>query len=178
MSFGAQMMNPRLIILGISLAFACGAPATWAQAVPPSDATAQAAAGEKMPDAPMKAIQRIPDTLMFTTDELTEIQSRAPTSGGQGGDNPDSRDRSSEIENASLYLSTIVYYGPSDWTIWVNGVPVTQTQDFPDFRVTSIGPNFVELLVPLSARGMSPVRLSPNQSFITKSGTIVEGPWQ
>jgi hypothetical protein len=110
------------------------------------------------------------ESIMFTVDEYTEIQSRI-ASGGVTAQNEGKQ----AIEDATLYLSTIVYYGPKDWMIWVNGVPIGPTQDFQAFQVTEIDPNSVELLVPLSAQGMRPVRLSPNQTFITKTGTVVEG---
>jgi len=133
-------------------------------------ANSSAAAGEG--SGQVVPSRELPPTLMFSIDELNEIRSRAATSQDQGtSGNPDA------IENASLYLSTIVYYGPNDWTIWINGLPISPGQDFQSMKVTDIGPRFVELLVPLSAQGMRPVRLEPNQSFIVKSGAVVEGPW-
>jgi hypothetical protein len=116
----------------------------------------------------------MPDTLMFGIDELNDIQGRMAAGETDGAE----RSNENALENASLYLSTIVYYGPKDWTAWVNGKPISPNDEFSAFKVTAIGPSFIELLVPLSAQGMRPIRLSPNQSFITKSGAIVEGPWQ
>ncbi len=115
---------------------------------------------------------RIPDTLMFSIDDLNEIQSRIAGSGAS------SESDDSAIEEASLYLSTILYYGREDWTAWINGVPIGPGENFQSFTVTDIGPAYVELLVPLSAQGMQPVRLSPNQTFVTDTGTIIEGPWE
>ena len=134
----------------------------------PADTKAQA--GEAAPAAQ----RRVPDTLMFTIDELTEIQSRVSTA----SEHDKGSESSNAIEGAALYLSTIVYYGPKNWTIWVNGKPISPDQDFQSFKVTDIGPRFVEFVVPLSAPGMRPVRLEPNQTFIAKSGAIVEGVWQ
>jgi len=114
-----------------------------------------------------------PETLMFSIDELTEIRNRM-VQGGGADDRENSRNN--PIEDASLYLSTILYYGPEEWTFWLNGVPIGPKQDLQSIEVTAITPSYVELLVPLSAQGMRPVRLSPNQSFITKSGVVVEGP--
>ena len=113
------------------------------------------------------------ESLMFTTDELNEIRGRI-ASGGE----TDTAAKSQAIENASLYLSTIVYTGPKEWTIWVNGVPIGPDQEFQSFQVTDIAPNYVQLLVPLSAQGMRPVRLSPNQTYITKTGAVVEGQYK
>jgi len=121
-------------------------------------------------EAPVEAA-KIPDTLMFTIDELNDIQSRL-----SGAEGEEAGEDSGDVpENVSLHLSTILYYGPKDWTIWVNGVPISPGETFQAFQVTDIGPSFVELLVPLSAQGMRPVRLGPNQTFIAKSGVVVEG---
>jgi len=121
-----------------------------------------------------QALRTVPDTLMFTIDELNEIQSRI----GAGGQSGDGGGRFEAIENATLFLSTILYTSPKDWTVWINGAAITPELEFGAFEVTQIGPDFVELLVPLSAQGMRPVRLAPNQTFIAKSGIVVEGQWK
>ncbi len=125
-------------------------------------------------EAPAPTAADVPDTLMFTIDELNEIQSRI----GIGEEEGAGGVRRAPIEDATLYLSTILYYSPEDWTAWINDVPIGPRQDIISFEVTAITPNYVELLVPLSAQGMRPVRLSPNQTFIAKSGAIVEGKWK
>ena len=175
-------MNTRIRILAVmigvvtpSLVFAQTEPAPAAPAAPAVAAPAAAVptpakAADKAPAQPVSA----PETIMFSIDELTEIRSRASV--GDSGDQGNAP--GSGIENASLYLSTIMYYGPNDWTIWVNGVPIGPGQDFQSFQVGQIGPRFVELMVPLSAMGMRPVRLSPNQTFVVKTGAIVEGAWR
>ena len=112
-----------------------------------------------------------PDSLMFTPDEFTDIQTRL---NGPGGDASEGGTHQA-IEDATLYLSTILYAGPHDWTIWINGAPVSANQGFQAFQVTEITPNSVDLLVPLSAQGMRPVHLQPNQTFVTKTGVVVEG---
>lgn len=138
-------------------------------------ARAWAAEPTETPSTERQGNPRLPQTLMFTIDELTDIQNRITL---EDEDGPKKRGPSNAIENSTLYLSTILYSGPNDWTIWVNGKPITPNQDFNEFKVTDIGPRFVELLVQLSAQGMRPVRLEPNQTFITKSGAVVEGPWR
>lgn len=129
---------------------------------------ADAALGVNKPVAIVEST--VPDTVMFATDELTDIQSRIGQADGEAG-----AGTTNAVESASLYLSSILYFGPTDWVIWVNGVPIEPQQDFQAFRVTDISPSSVELLVPLSALGMRPVRLGPNQTFIAKSGIVVEG---
>jgi hypothetical protein len=131
---------------------------------PPDGATASADAA---PAA--KERRRVPDTLMFTIDEFNDIKDRMA-----GGDITEQA-RQEAMTAESLYLGSIMYYGPKDWTIWINGTPIGPDQDFLAFQVTGISPRHVELLVPLSVQGMRPVRLEPNQTFISESGLIVEG---
>ncbi len=165
------MKTIRLITLALITTATFGGAGAQAAAL---EANSAAAPGAAPAEASTPVVRRIPDTLMFSIDELNDIQSRM-ASGSQGGDSA-GRD-SGSIENATLYLSTILYSGPNDWTIWVNGKPIGPDQDFQSFEITAIGPRFVELLVPLSAQGMRPVRLEPNQTFIAKTGAIVEGAW-
>ncbi len=114
----------------------------------------------------------VPDTLMFTIDELNEIQSRIA-----GGDVTEEVLRTEAIEQANLFLSSIVYFGPEAWTIWVNGVPIGPNVEVDSFEVVNISSAQVEMIVPLSAVGMRPVRLEPNQTFISQTGVILEGQW-
>ena len=76
----------------------------------------------------------------------------------------------------SLHLAAILYRGPDDWRIWLNGQSFT-----PQAR-----PRAIEILkvtaeaVVLAWRpgpGASPTRieLRPNQSYLVASGRIVEG---
>ena len=116
-----------------------------------------------------KVRRAVPDTLMFTIDELNDIKDRMV--GGQI--TAESKQQAANID--SIYLGSIMYYGPKDWTIWVNGSPIGPNLDFQAFQVTQISSRHVELLVPLSVQGMRPVRLEPNQTFISASGIVVEG---
>ncbi len=146
-------------------------PPSFAQQAPAVPAASSPAAPLSVPKT---TVVRAPDTIMFTIDELTEIQNRAASGAQSGG----GERTSNSIEDATLYLSTILYSGPNDWTIWVNGVPISPGQEFQSFQVSDIKPSYVELTVPLSALGMRPVRLSPNQTFVAKSGAVIEGPWR
>lgn len=114
----------------------------------------------------------VPDTLMFSIDELNEIQSRIA-----GGDVTDEVLRTEAIEQANLFLSSILYFGPREWTIWVNGTPISPGQAIDSFEVVGINSTHVEMIVPLSAAGMRPVRLEPNQTFISQTGVVLEGQW-
>jgi len=153
-----------LMATGVAQAQEAGAPAATPAPTQPS------AAQPADPAAPAAPARKSFESLMFTIDEYNEIQGRMTS-----GDITDTSSGKQAIEDATLYLSTIVYYGPKDWTIWVNDTPIGPNQDFQAFQVTDIDATSVQLLVPLSAQGMRPVRLSPNQTFITKTGVVVEG---
>ncbi|MEQ8735964.1 MAG: hypothetical protein RIC29_13650 [Rhodospirillaceae bacterium] len=114
----------------------------------------------------------VPDTLMFTIDELNEIQSRIA-----GGGVTEEVIRTEAIEQANLFLSSILYFGPREWTIWVNGLPIGPGEEVDSFEVVDIDSSHVEMIVPLSATGMRPVRLEPNQTFISQTGLVLEGQW-
>ena len=85
--------------------------------------------------------------------------------------------RTEAIEQANLFLSSILYFGPREWTIWVNGLPIGPGEDVDSFEVVDIDSSHVEMIVPLSATGMRPVRLEPNQTFISQTGLVLEGQW-
>lgn len=154
-------MKKIAIVISILAALSVQCAVFAAQPAPVKPAAAQDAKPAEGPT--------VPDTLMFTIDEFNDIQGHLARTGD------DTEKKNSDIESASLYLSTIVYAGPNDWTVWINGVPITPQQEFPAFKVTEISPRYVDLLVPLSAQGMRPVRLGPNQTFLAKLGVVVEG---
>ena len=157
-------MKPHKALLFGGLLLLVTAAADIQAAEQPAAAAAPATAG-----APVKE-RRPLESVMFTVDEYNDILGRIGS-----GEETETDAANQAIEDATLYLSAIVYDGPKAWTIWVNGVAVGPDQEFKSFQVTEIGENHVQLLVPLSAQGMRPVRLAPNQTFITKTGTVVEG---
>jgi hypothetical protein len=129
----------------------------------------QSSANQTSTSSDQKARRKVPDTLMFSIDELNEIKDRI------AGGEVTNEQQQQALQSPGLYLGSIMYSGPKDWTIWINGAPIGPDQDFLSFQVTAITPRYVELLVPLSVQGMRPVRLEPNQTFIAESGIIVEG---
>ena len=112
----------------------------------------------------------LPDTLMFTIDELNEIQTRR-----SGGETTSLQYRSGAIEDANLFLSTIVFFSAEEWSFWLNGVRVAPGIRFDTFDVVNVAPDHIEIIVPLSAAGVRPVRIEPNQTFIGDNGRVVEG---
>jgi hypothetical protein len=163
------MMHLAISMAALLVDIVAGSALAQAQSAPPPNPSNAAKEGSAIPRSEM------PDTLMFTIDEVNEIQSRVAAGNQAAGGGADS---AGGIENATLYLSTILYFDPENWTIWINGSPIGPRQDFQEFEVTAIDANSVELVVPLSAQGMRPVRLAPNQTFVAKTGDVIEGPWK
>jgi hypothetical protein len=163
-------MKPFTFAAVVALIIPIVVPTTlWGQTAPAPSTPASSTATGSGPSTEAPLRRRIPDTLMFTIDEFNEIKDRIA-----GGEITDEK-KQAELGVEALFLSSILYTGPKDWTIWINGSPIGPDQDFQAFQVTDIGPRYVELLVPLSVQGMRPVRLEPNQTFIAESGIIVEG---
>lgn len=158
-------------VFSIAAAVIVAALQAWPSAAQP----APGPAAQQPPPEQRSATGRriVPDTLMFTVDELNDIKSRV-----QSGTTSEAEQAANAGGTKAFYLSSILYYGPNEWTIWVNGRPIGPSQDFETFRITEITPHYVQLLVPLSALGMRPIRLEPNQSFVAESGVVIEGPWQ
>ena len=75
-----------------------------------------------------------------------------------------------------LYLAAIVYFGPDSWSFWLNGTRITPDSGLAMVDVVSVSREAVELaLHVVSDQPAVPVRLRPNQSFIARSGEILEG---
>lgn len=118
------------------------------------------------PDAP-------PVTLMFSLKDLIAIQA-AIREGGLW------RDESVTVETIKprlrdpLYLSGILYAGPGDWTIWINGQPLRPGDKGNMFEVIEVTGRHIVLLV---AWGESTrqVVLEPNQTFLPAYAAVVEG---
>ncbi|MEQ8508557.1 MAG: hypothetical protein RIF37_07775 [Rhodospirillaceae bacterium] len=163
--FDPSRMAARAGLLGLVLTLACGPVFAQESAEGAEDTLSEA-------ESSVFGASNVPDTLMFTIDELNEIQSRIA-----GGGVTEEVMRTEAIEQANLFLSSILYFGPREWTIWVNGLPIGPGEEVDSFEVVDIDSSHVEMIVPLSATGMRPVRLEPNQTFISQTGLVLEGQW-
>lgn len=118
------------------------------------------------PDAP-------PVTLMFSLKDLIAIQA-AIREGGL------SRDESATVETIKprlrdpLYLSGILYAGPGDWTIWINGQPLRPGDKGNLFEVIEVTDRRIVLLVAWGETTRQVV-LEPNQTFLPAYAAVVEG---
>ena len=104
----------------------------------------------------------------------------------------------------NIYLGSIVYYSPGQWSVWVNGRKLLARNNLPtgEFYVSSLSPSEVELVwkpaslqdMPSSwqrttdsgahplpgiamdeSKGTVTLHLRPNQTFLPRSLTIREG---
>ncbi len=77
---------------------------------------------------------------------------------------------------ASLHLAAIVYHGPDDWRIWLNGRSFTPRVRPPAIEILQVTVEAVVLAWRIGP-GASPIRieLRPHQSYLMASGRIVEG---
>ncbi len=77
---------------------------------------------------------------------------------------------------ASLHLAAIVYRGPDDWRIWLNGQSFTPSMRPRAIEILQVTAEAV-VLAWRTGPGASPtrVRLQPHQSYLAASGRIVEG---
>lgn len=85
---------------------------------------------------------------------------------------PDASSRAKHI----LHLGSIIYFGPENWSIWVQGEKWTATTEQRDIKVLAVTQNEVHLSVKLrSGRLMPHVLLHPHQSLNLLTGQVIEG---
>ena len=76
-----------------------------------------------------------------------------------------------------IYMGALIYLGPSQWSVWINGTRWTAAQPRSgDLRIAQVGPDRAEIIW-TGDRKLGPlrVRLRPYQTFIGETGEIVEG---
>ena len=124
--------------------------------------SADLASGAAAAPAPRKE-RGTPDLLMFTVDEINDIQAHWPAA--ELIAKPAARSRSGRC-------NALPFHDPLCRAERLDDMDQRRShtnQGFQAFQVTEISPTSVELLVPLSAQGVRPVRLQPNQTFVTKT---------
>lgn len=77
----------------------------------------------------------------------------------------------------AVHLTGILYSGPDNWRIWLNGRQVTPTRRPGHVVGLSVDREAVRVRLQVStARPPVSVRLRPNQSYIVATGEVIEGP--
>lgn len=105
-----------------------------------------------------------PQSLFFTADESAAIARLVDNM------KPEHQDAS------GIHLGAVMYYGPEDWTLWLQGTKWTPESSKPDLHIISVAPNEVHLSWLRSAKALpQDITLRPYQTFQISSGKIVEG---
>jgi hypothetical protein len=101
-------------------------------------------------------------SLFFTPQEAheAEVLAQKLTPAGQG----------------DIHLGAVMYYGPKDWTLWIQGEKWTPETSRDDLHVLAVTANEVHL----SWRGEDGVTreiaLAPNESYQISTGKIISAP--
>jgi hypothetical protein len=111
---------------------------------------------------PVQAATDTPaSSLFFTPDESKQIDALAARKAPAHSD---------------IHLGAVMYYGPGDWTLWLQGERWTPMTQHGDLRVLEVEPGEVRLAL-VTAPDMPPreITLHSNQTYEVATGKIVEG---
>lgn len=99
----------------------------------------------------------------FTAEQLRRIGAAAPPA--LGAPSPD-----------LIHLGAVLYYGPDNWALWLQGERWTPETDRPDLHILAVTPEQVRLsLTPLDDGPALDITLRPHQSYNRVTQTISEG---
>lgn len=106
------------------------------------------------------------NSLFFTPDETKQIEALAAKQlqNRAGAPHPD------------IHLGAVMYYGPGNWTLWLQGERWTPATNRADLRVLDVEPGEVRLAL-TTVPDMPPreITLRPHQTYQIATGKIVEG---
>ena len=99
-------------------------------------------------------------SLFFTVDETAAIDALARKAGA----------------SSDIHLGAVLYYGPDDWTVWLQNERWTPATSHNDLRIVKVAPGAVDLIwTPATDPAPHAISLQPYQTFRTGTGIIVEG---
>lgn len=137
-------------------------------------------------------------TLTIDDSEMTDEERKVKIEKDKKAEN-DARKATEENEKSYIYLASILYYSPHDWTIWVNNTKISSADNNPkkELYVRAINADLVKIRWTislskwkiLSGRTVEEVApkvnaenqvevefiLKSNQTFILGSNSIIEG---
>lgn len=113
---------------------------------------------------PARANELPTHSLFFTPEESKTIDALA------------NKDGKKTATQADIHLGAIMYYGPDDWTLWLQGERWTPATVHDGMRILTVEPNQVKLQLSNAANTSSQeVTLRPYQTFHMATGQIIEG---
>lgn len=155
-----------LLALAPQAGFAQGASSAAAVAAAGTAATEPADA----PEAPEP-----PPSLMFTLEEQMIIEAALREGGLDRKDDGDTEQTAPKPRlHDPLYLSGILYEGPDDWTVWLNGQTLRPGMQGTLYDITEVTDRYVLLTVAWGEETRQ-VLLEPNQTFLPRWEGVVEG---
>jgi hypothetical protein len=96
-------------------------------------------------------------SLFFTPQEIAKIETTSAS--------PDAP--------TDIHLGAVLYYGPSLWSIWLDGTKWTPDTRRADVQIIEVKPELVRLQ--LQNDPAQPIELKPYQTWQAASGMVVEG---
>lgn len=117
------------------------------------------------------------DSLLFSREVQDLIEAARRNAGVAAGTAPaDAMSRANHAQGA-IHLSAILYQGPGDWQIWLNGRSFAQNGVAGPIEILRVRADSVRLQWHGATTEQSAdITLRPNQTYIVSTGEIVEGP--
>lgn len=141
-------------------------------------AAGAAAQEEAVPSAeagPPLDLETLPATLLLSLEEMVNIEAAIAAGPLARATGPEDTDPTRFRLRQNLYVSAILYLGPGDWTVWVNGRAVSPEAPPDLFEVVEVGPSFVRLAVPWGEGGTRDILMRAHQTFVPRRGDVLEG---
>lgn len=82
-------------------------------------------------------------------------------------------DKLSPADQSSIRLGAILYYGPQDWAVWLQGRRWTPQTEDKDIRILAVTPDDVRILWQTGPKDEREMTLRPNQIYKKALGRLV-----
>lgn len=159
------MSTVRVMVLALAVC-AAALPAAAQEEAPPPSVVAE----------PVQIdLETLPATLLLGLEEMVNIETAiaAGPLARQGMQEETDPTRFRLRDN--LYVSAILYLGPAEWTVWINGRAIEPGAPADLFDVIEVGPTHVRLAVPWGQEGTRDVLMRAHQTFVPRRGDVLEG---
>jgi hypothetical protein len=115
---------------------------------------------------PLPTLAQTAPSLFFNGGELTRIEAEIA-----GKERP-----APETAQDTVTLGAIVYYGPKNWAVWLQGERWTPATKHPELQILDVKPGLVRATYsPPNGAKKSTISLKPYQTFHAATGKITEG---